>query len=166
MSEPFEYICHVRTPDGERYYVTLLPPELIRSQGLAPEAILGVLSRPLGPGERITSDIFSRNSVFVDFLHEVIARHAPGQPALQVEAKRLGNGWVYVIDRRTRDPQRGVPPEDILGAFEVKDRAVVAASYRRSPNHRILSADGFFQLEPELRQCLMEELKARNTMAK
>src|SRR5690242_2446618 len=45
--------------------------------GLAPEAIVGVLLRPLEPGERITPVVFARNRAFVDFLHEVIARRGP-----------------------------------------------------------------------------------------
>lgn len=39
-----------------------------------------------------------------------------------------------------------MPPEDIVGAFEIKNGQVVAASYRASPKHMILSANGFFRL--------------------
>jgi hypothetical protein len=100
--------------------VTLLAPERVLANGLAPEAIVGVLSRPPRSGERITPELFARNRVFVDFLHEVIARHAPSQPGFQAEARRLGNGWIYVVDQRTPTSQGPVPPEDIIGAFEVK----------------------------------------------
>jgi hypothetical protein len=162
MDERFEYICQVKTPDGEQHYITLLPPEAFFAHGLVPEAIVGVLSRPLEAGERITPEVFVRNRVFVDFLHEVIARHAPSQPGFQAEARRLGNGWIYVVDQRTPTPQGPVPPEDILGAFEVKNGEVVPGSYRRSPRHRILSSNGFFRLDAGLHQCLMQELTVRN----
>src|SRR5262249_46486291 len=119
MSEPSVYVCHVDTPEGPKDYVTLLPPEVAFTQGLAPEAIVGGLRRPLGPGEPITPEVFARNRVFVDFLHAVIARHGPDQPGCRAEAKRLGEGWVYVIDQRTPTPEGPVPPEDIIGAFEV-----------------------------------------------
>jgi hypothetical protein len=157
------YVCRVETPEGQQDYVTLLPPEIAFRSGLAPEAIVGVLSHPLEPDERITPDVFVRNRIFVDFLHQVIARHASNQPGFQEETKRIGKGWVYVIDQRTPTPRGAVPPEDIIGAFEVKDGEVVLGSYRASPQHRILSANGFFRLDAELHRCLLNELEARNS---
>lgn len=161
MDERFEYVCRVATPEGEQDYVTLLPPEAALAHGLAPEAIIGVLSRPLAEGEAISPELFARNRVFVDFLHEVIARYAPDQPGLQAEAQRLGEGWVYVIDQRTPTPGGPVPPEDILGAFEVKGGEVVPGSYRPNPRHRIFSTNGFFRLDAGLHQCLLREMAAR-----
>jgi hypothetical protein len=98
--------------------------------------------------------------VFVDFMHGVIARRGPELPGLVAEAQRQVDGWVFVIDQRTRTPQDAVPPEDIVGVFEVKDGRVVPDSYRASPNHQILSADGFFRLGSELQPCLLAELAA------
>jgi hypothetical protein len=91
-------------------------------------------------------------------MHGVIARRGPELPGLIAEARRLCDGWVYVIDQRTRTPQDAVPPEDIVGAFEVKGGQVVPGSYRPGPKHMILSADGFFRLGSELLPCLLEEL--------
>jgi hypothetical protein len=156
------YVCRVDTPEGARDYVTLLPPDVALTQGLAAEAIVGVLTRPLAPGESITPDVFARNRAFVDFLHDVIARHGPTLPGCRAEAKRLGNGWIYIIDRRTPTPAGPVPAEDIVGAFEVKDGEVAPGSYRPNPNHRVLSANGFFRLDAELRECLLRELPARS----
>jgi hypothetical protein len=155
-------VCKVRTDEGEQDLVTLLPPDLLLARGLAPEAIIGVLTGPLGEDGRITPENFARNRVFVEFLHDVIARHAPLQPGFQAEARRLGNGWIYVIDQRTPTPQGPVPPEDIFGAFEVRNGEVVPGSYQPSPRHRILSADGFFRLDAGLHAALMQELRARN----
>lgn len=163
MDECIEYVCRVNTPEGERDYVTLLPLETVFAKGLAPEAIVGVLRRPMRTGERITPEVFVRNRVFVDFLHEVIAEHAPSQPELQAEARRLGSGWVYIIDQRTPTPEGPVPPEDILGAFEAKNGEVVPGSYQRSPKHMILSAHGFFRLGAGLHLCLLREMESRNS---
>jgi hypothetical protein len=160
--DPSVYVCRVDTPEGTREYVTLLPPEAAFAQGLAPEAIVGVLLRPLGPGERITPEVFARNRVFVEFLHAVIARHGPDQPGCRAQAKRLGQGWVYILDQRTPTPGGPVPPEDIIGVFAVKRGEVAPGSYQPSPDHRILSANGFFRLEPGLRACLLRELASRN----
>jgi hypothetical protein len=151
-------VCRANMPDGVKDYVTCLPNEHIFARGLAAEAIVGVLLRPLEPGEAITPAVFARNRVFVDFLHGVIARRGPELPGLLAAARRQGEGWVYVIDQRTRTPADAVPPEDIIGAFEVQGGQLVPGSYRPSPKHMILSADGFFQLGDELQACLLEEL--------
>jgi len=54
-----------------------------------------------------------------------------------------------------------VPPEDILGAFVAKGGKIELGSYRASPYHRILTADGFFRLDGALMECLLRELDAR-----
>jgi hypothetical protein len=79
---------------------------------------------------------------------------------LIAEARRQRDGWVFVVDQRTREPQGAVPPEDIVGAFEVQDGSVVVGSYTPSPKHMILTANGFVSLGSELQPCLLEELQA------
>jgi hypothetical protein len=153
-------VCRVQTPDGMKDYVTCLSQERVLERGLPGEAILGVLLRSLESGEAITPEVFARNRVFVDFMHSVIARRGPQLTGLIEEARRQGQGWVYVIDQRTPTPQGAVPPQDIVGVFEVRDGKVVPDSYRPSPKHMILSPDGFFQLGSELEPCLLEELVA------
>jgi hypothetical protein len=90
----------------------------------------------------------------------MIARRAPELPGIIAEAKRQGEGWLYLIDQRTPTPHDFVPPQDIVGAFEVKNGQVVSGSYRPCPKHSILSSNGFFRLAPELELCLLEELAA------
>jgi hypothetical protein len=155
-------VCKVTTPEGPQEYVALGTAEQIFTRGLPAEGIVGVLTRPLEPGEAITPAVFARHRAFVDFMHAVIAQHAPPQAGCIAEARRLGNGWVYIIDQRTPTPQGPVPPQDIVGCFEVKDGQVVTGSYRPNDKHRILSADGFCQLGAELQQCLLEELAKRS----
>ena len=159
------FVCRVDTPDGIKDYVTLIPPEIAFSQGLPPEAIVGVLLRLLGPNEPITPQVFARNRPFVEFMHSVIARYGPQQPGCQAEAKRLGQGWVCIIDQRTPTPEGSVPPEDIIGLFEAKGGEVVPGSYRASPKHLILSPRGFFQLDEGLQACLLRELGSCNSGA-
>lgn len=159
MSELPIYVCNVDTPEGAKDYVTCLPQDLVIEKGLPPEAIVGILLRPLEQGEPITPSVFARNHNFVDFLHQVIARRGPSMPGLVEEARRQGEGWVYIIDQRTRDPQGSVPPEDIIGVFEVAGGEVVIDSYHPSPKHQILSVDGFFRLDSELQSCLLDELE-------
>ncbi len=151
-------VYQVETSEGRKDYVSILPPERLSSRGLPPEAIVGVLSRPLDEGDVITPENFARNRIFVEFLHAAIARRGPLLPGLVAEAKRQGDGSVVVIDGRTRTPAGAVPPEDIIGAFAVKDGQVVPNSYLANPRHRIVSTDGFFRLPAELHAALLEEL--------
>ena len=143
-------------------YVTCLEPErLSRGTGIPAEGIIGVILRPLEAGERITPDNFAANTVFIDFMQGVIARRGPYIKDLIAEAQSLGKGTLYVIDQRTRAPQaavREVLTDDIFGEFDVRDGKIVPGSYRPNPKHYLLSADGFFQLGPQLEHCLLEVL--------
>jgi hypothetical protein len=153
MDDSRIHVCIAVTPEGDRHYVTVLPPDVVFERGLAAEAIVGVLLRPPEPGEQITSDNFARNSVFVKFMHDVIARHAPDAPAFKEEAARQGTGWVYIIDARTKTPTGDVPLVDILGGFQVEEGTAKPGSYWPNPNHTILSPDGFFRLNDHLHAC-------------
>lgn len=161
MSKTRFHLCTAETPEGEKYLLTVLPTEVVFRAGMIPESIVGVLRRPLAPGEPITREVFVRNSVFVKFMHETVARFAPLEPEFQAEAKRQGTGWIYIIDIRTKTPDGAVPPEDIVGAFEVLDGKARPDSYRPSPKHQILSKDGLFQLTPGLYAQMLRELHSR-----
>lgn len=97
-------VCRVDTPEGTKDYVTCLSHERVFERGLPGEAIIGVLLRPLEAGEAITPEVFARNRLFVDFMHSVIARRGPQLAGLIAEARRQGQGWVVVVDQRTRTP--------------------------------------------------------------
>ncbi|QWP75827.1 hypothetical protein J5226_19785 [Lysobacter sp. K5869] len=151
-------VCKVTQPDGPVAYVTLTPQDQLSVRGIAPQEIVGQIIDPERPG--IAPDNFARNRVFVEFLHGVIARHAPSLPALIAEAQRQGEGLVVIVDGRAETPQDAVPPEDIVGAFQIEGGRIVEDGYRPNPNHRILGARGFFCLVPELQQRLLEDLAA------
>ena len=151
-------VYRVRMPDGLRDVVSLLPMESGFTEGLAPESIVGSCPRLLEHGEKVSPNNFARNPVFVKFLHGVIARRGHEVPALQAAARGQKEGWIYIIDARTPNPQGEVPPHDIIGGFQVKAGAVIAGSYKANPNHLLLSVEGLFQLDAALHQLLMEEI--------
>jgi hypothetical protein len=151
-------ICEVCAADGTKYYVTLASPDAAFNRGLAPEEIVGVLLMPPKGGERITPDNFARNKAFVDFMHDTISTCAHTLSELAASAKRQGEGWIYILDGRTPTPNGTVPPEDIIGAFQVKDGQLVPASYQRNSNHTILSERGFVRLDGELMERLLAAL--------
>ena len=75
--------------------------------------------------------------------------------------EQQGEGYVYLIDARTPEPDDQGPPADVIGAVSVHGGSLVAASYRHNPNHRLLTKDGFFKLPTELETILLTDLRAR-----
>ena len=153
------HVYVARVPgEGLREIVSLVSEETVFAHGLVPQAVIGKFLRRSDDGGALTPANFAANTSFTDFLHDVIARYAPELPGLRAEAQRLGSGRVYVIDGRTPTPQGDVPPTDIVGAFRVQGGAVEPSSYERNPNHRLLTDNGFFRLEPALHGRLLAEL--------
>lgn len=138
------------------------PLEAAALGGLPREAVAGVMD---GDGSSI--EAFRPNPVFADFLHHVIRTAGPEDLDLQAAAIRQENGWVYIIDLRTPDgPQGRVPPEDIIGAFEVRSGRIVSGSYWRNDQHLVFSAHGLVQLPPSLREAFVRSLeRSRESMA-
>lgn len=156
VASPRLHICRTETAEGLVDYVSLLPPD----EGLIGEAIVGALRVPPDDGEpRIAPEGFSRNAGFVELLQAVIRREAPRLAAYREEARSIGNGPVYVIDRRGRDDDP-IRPAEVFGAFEARAGLITAESYEANPTHMILTGRGFFQLEDELLGILMREIRA------
>jgi hypothetical protein len=156
MAEPPFLIVRVNTAEGQKDYVTFLKAEQL-SNGLAPEAIVGVILRPLN-GKKISPDVFAQNRIFVDFMHGVIGRYSPQFAGLHEAARRQGDGVFAIIDGRTKTPHAHVPNWDVIGTFDVKAGQVVPGSYRPNAGHVILSPEGFVQLGAELQSALLAEL--------
>ncbi len=154
---PFN-VYSVRNDGRAATHVSLLPHEISFESGLPPECIVGELITPVGEGGELEPENFARNSIFVDYLHDFIARTASRDPGL-VEAGRSGGlPYLYLIDQRTPTPHGEVPPEDILGAFRVENGQISEASYEGNrQNHRILSHRGFFNLGEAMMAELISE---------
>jgi hypothetical protein len=148
-------IFSIRTAQGHLNVLSFLPPEYVVAKGIPEEAIIGVL--PSGV-TKITLPAFKPGSAFTRFLHRVIAKHAPNLPALQEEARRIGNGSLYIIDGRAPTPEDRVEPEDIIGAFQVSAGGILPDTYRASTQHLLVGKHGFFLLDELLQQKLMDEL--------
>jgi hypothetical protein len=153
------YVYRVRLAGQMQDIVSMLPHEHAFETGLAPAAIVGVLSTPLNKGGKLEPSNFARNSAFVEFLHQFVAETAPTDPGLLATAQQVGTGWVYVIDARTPTPQGEVPPHDIIGRFGVENGNIMPASYQPNQRHQILSVAGFFDLTPKRMNQLRDDMK-------
>jgi hypothetical protein len=154
---PF-YVHRAVTQTGSHDLVSLLSSDTVFEYGLVGDAIVGECIHLLEEDDQVTTANFRPNRAFVRLLHDVIARQAPLLPGLQADARRQRTGWVYVIDARTATPDGHVPPQDVIGGFEVHDGEVVPDSYRPNGNHQLLTEDGLFGLDPVLHEKLMERI--------
>jgi len=160
MTKLYLVACNVDGPAGpsERYFFSVLPPEVIFRKGLIGEAIVGECAeRPL-EGAAIERSKFAANSIFKEFLHRVIAS-CSALPAIVAEAQRIGRGTVTVIDKRVPNLNAAIAPADIFGGFTVEGGKVTG--YIRNPNHVLLNEHGFFSLEPAVDAALLKALEEK-----
>jgi hypothetical protein len=146
---------------GERNVVSLLEPDWVSRHGLLPDAVVAVL--PAGvTHDDINPDDVRENGPFLRLLSRTIFENAHRHEMLRREAEVQGEGYVYLLDGRTPDPGGRVPPHDIIGAFEVRDGALVTGSYRHNPRHRLFTTAGWFRLPPVLETALQSSLRTRS----
>ncbi len=135
--------------------LSLLSPKQVEKIGtLQSEAILGFIT-----GEQLSLDYFHPNRIFIDLLQNVVESEAPTDPELQAAAIEQKQGYIYIIDRRVADrAEEETSPEDILGAFEIKDGRIVPNSYQPNENYLIFGNNGLMQLPASLHEALIEAL--------
>lgn len=162
-------VARIQPPGVSPYdIVTPIPHEIMFKEGLAREAVVGRLKRLSnieGEGGFSPEDLIP-NPVFIDFLHRVVAKHAPELVEYQTQAKKQHDGWVYVIDGRTARSKEPILPQDILGAFAVLGGIIMPNSYRRNDQYVLFTQNGFFRLHKTITSKLMEELLALNANRK
>ena len=148
--------CQVKDESGEKTIIALATVSEAQLSGLSPRQIVGQLIQP-STTDLIESTNFARNPAFVEFMHDVIQRHGPSLPDLQAAARSQLEGHVFIIDGRTPSPEGPVPPEDIVGGFQVHKGLLDVSTYSANPNHRLLSDRGFAQLDSGLVELLQAE---------
>jgi len=139
------------------------PEEVTSLPEMPPEAIAAVVQAPdFSEGSEIPVDAVRPNRTFIEFMHHVIRTRGPRDAGLLEAASRQVDGWVYVIDLRTPEgPRGGVPPEDVVGGFEVRAGKLIAESYWPNAAHQVFTTNGLVQLPASLRVAVVEELTQR-----
>ena len=142
-------------PRHEAKVLTFLSPTEVSSFcGLPNEGIPGYFV-----GDSPTPENFRPNPRFIEFMHQVIRTGAPLDPDLNATAREQGNGYVYIIDLRTPEGPLGqVPPEDIIGAFQVQNGDIIPASYEANNLHRVFTTNGLISLPPSLHAAFVARL--------
>jgi hypothetical protein len=137
---PNLYLFEIQDEQGLGYVVSILPPD---AGGIPKEGIVGKAKSAKSP---IKHTEFSPNLAFLDLLQKCVERFGPASPNMAMEASKQKDGFIYVIDARSPTPLGSVPPEDIIGAFEVRNGQVHPETYRANPQYRLLTEKGFFIL--------------------
>jgi hypothetical protein len=90
-----------------------------------------------------------------------MAQEVFNDPDLHQEAERQREGYLSLIDRRRASAHGAVPSEDIIGSVRVQAGKAIAGSYRRNPDHQLLTAEGFFLLPTQLEGTLNLQLRSK-----
>jgi len=140
--------------------VSLLPSHIVFERGMDGPAVIGACTELTSATVGFTAENFRQNRAFVELLHEVIGTRGPLVAGLQEAARQHGDGagWISAFDARTRIGGENPSTEDLIGQFAIEDGAVVPGSYKSNPDYRLLSARGWFRLDPEFRDELMKRL--------
>jgi len=137
--------------------LSFVPPEVIKQIGGLPTvAVYGFMH-----GEVLGAGQFQPNPPFLNFLHDVIRHHVPNDPAMQSGARQQRNGSLSIVDLRTPEgPQGRVPPEDVIGIFEIKDGAIRPGYYFPNDKYVVFApGKGPTRLPPNLLAAFVSELK-------
>lgn len=139
-------------PERLRALSPLSPEQIDQIGSLKGEAILGFIT-----GEILSLEYFKPNKIFKDFIQTVIASEAPKDSEIRAAALEQKEGWLYIIDNRVADlDQEETSPEDILGAFEIKDGLIIANSYQPNENYLLFGNNGLIQLPSSLHEALIK----------
>jgi hypothetical protein len=139
--------------------LSILSLEEVNEIGKLPnEAILGFVC---GENSSISMENFRVNRIFMNFMHTVISSEALQDPSIHESAIQQKNGWLYIMDERTSpDLEAEISPEDIIGAFEVKNHQIIANSYKPNQNYSTFGSNGLMQLSASIHESLIKAIKA------
>jgi hypothetical protein len=151
------FIYSISSEKGNEQVLSLISPEAIYNKNMPSETIVGKLAKDLSENDKINFNNFIPNLSFINFLHDVIAKHGSKVSSLSAQAQKQKKGWVYLIDGRCSDSQGEVLPEDIIGSFEVIEGQIIPNSYQKNSKHLIFSKKGLFKLQSTLNKHLMQE---------
>lgn len=138
--------------DGEdRYYVTITPAEVVNECGLKWWNIVGSLNQF---SDGVREGNFIPNEKFLVVLTDFFASMITDDVEVGVTSGDIKREWQYIIDQRVEDTSGAVPPEEIVGAYEIYEGRKVG--FQLNPNYKLVSARGFFDFGAEFNLKLID----------
>lgn len=149
-----DYFVYTAEIEGvKRNCLALLPKETLANKGVYNQAIIGFLKT-----DKADPTEFEENQNFTDFFHGCISQALPLQDEFLNEGKKVKTGYVYAIDKRTKNPKGDVPMQDIIGAMNFENGTLVADSYLPNKNYKLFTKKGLFQLPYSLEEYLLNAI--------
>jgi hypothetical protein len=147
------HVYRVEIDGVEKHCLSILSKETVVAKSLHTQAIVGFLKT-----EKVDSKEFSESQAFKEFFNQVIVRHLPTLTEFLNEGKKIGTGYVYLIDKRTKNPKADVPMEDIIGAVNFENGKLVPDSFIPNRSYKLLTQKGLFQLPYLLEETFLKEI--------
>lgn len=151
------YVYSIKIEGNDMAALSFLTPETVTQYGLPAEAVLGEVDPKQSD---MTVDGFVANEAFLTFMHAIVAELAGSLEKMKGQAKKVGNGPVYVMDYRSLNSGEKPPFEDVIGWFGARDGEIVPDSYNSSPKYKLLTNAGPIALEPSLEAELLKRVNA------
>lgn len=104
----------------------------------------------------------SYNKDFLVHLHSLVRDVMVNDPDVIEKAKEQSNGFVFIIDRRSRASasvnEGNVDKEDIIGIFLCNDFKTDESKYRPNPDYMLISSKGISLLPIAIEEKLIDLL--------
>lgn len=155
MSNSEYFIYTTKVDEKTHYYVSPLPQDIGFEIGLTSEALMGEL---LDGPEKIDPQSFSQNNIFLKLLSVVIMKHLRDSPSAKQICEQNEEGKFFYMDKRAVGKESEASEEDVIAALDVQDHEIIEISL--NDKYRVLTEDGFMELDSYLHEKLIEEIVA------
>lgn len=142
------YLLNTKIDEKETLLLSIVNPELDQSAKLTSKAIIGFI---IDSNKPIDATNVRINPKFLDHFHKTIVFFARYNDGIILLAEQKQNGLIYIRDKRNKNSEQA---EDIIGSFEIKNGELLHESYVPNPTYKLITADGGFELQPELEALL------------
>ena len=136
-------IIEVMVDERPKFYCTFVSSELVFEYRLSKKIIVGEVDKSEN-GDFDFATSFRANPAFKETIFDFARTEMYKDESLNNSAIEQQEGWVYVIDQRTKTPEGEVPPYDIIGGFKVEKSEM--KGFSENPNYQIRSLNGFTDL--------------------
>ncbi len=140
-------VIEVMVDKEPKFYCTFVSSELIFEYGLSAKVIVGEVDKSEDE-EFDFATSFRANPAFKETIFDFARAEMLDDETLINSAIEQQEGWVYIIDQRTKTPEGEVPPYDIIGGFKVENKEL--KRFSENPNYQIKSINGFTDLGKNL----------------
>lgn len=142
------YLLNTKIEQKETLLLSIVNPELDSSAKLTSKAIIGFI---IDSNKPIDDTNVRINPQFLDHFHKTIIFFAQFNDGIIHLVEKEQNGFIYIRDQRNKESEKA---EDIIGSFEVKNGELIHDTYVPNPHYKLITANGGFQLQPELEALL------------